>query len=69
MLMTQELIEGEDFYYNEDGYMVFTAEFHLKRGECCGKGCKHCPFDYINVDEPGRTNLLTSAKSSPKERT
>ena len=44
MLMTQELIEGEDFYYNEDGYIVFTAKFHLQRGECCGNGCKHCPY-------------------------
>lgn len=35
----------------EDGYLdpytalyVFTAAFHLRRGECCGSGCRHCPF-------------------------
>lgn len=67
--MTQELIEGEDFYLNEDGYTVLTAKFHLHRGECCGNGCKHCPYKYINVDKPKRTKLLASSKSSLKERT
>jgi hypothetical protein len=38
------LIEGEDFYYNEDGYMVLTEKFHLAKGFCCGNGCKHCPY-------------------------
>ena len=66
--MMHELIEGEDFYFNEDGYMVLTAKFHLQRGECCGNGCKHCPYDYINVDEPKRIKLLDSLKSPP-ERT
>ncbi len=60
--MTKELIEGEDFYYNEDGYIVLTARFHLQRGECCSNGCKHCPYDYINVDEPKRAKLLASLK-------
>lgn len=26
------------------GYSVFTAFYHLKRGSCCGSGCRHCPF-------------------------
>ena len=62
MHMTQELIEGEDFYFNEDGYIVLTAKFLLQRGECCGNGCKHCPYHYINVNEPKRNKLLTSPK-------
>jgi hypothetical protein len=33
----------EDFYY-ENGLLVFTAAFHLKRGTCCNSGCRHCPF-------------------------
>jgi len=33
----------EDFYY-ENGLVVFTAEYHLKRGYCCNSGCRHCPF-------------------------
>jgi hypothetical protein len=23
---------------------VFTAIYHLKRGSCCGSGCRHCPY-------------------------
>jgi hypothetical protein len=38
------LIEGEHFYYNEQGYWVFTEKYHLLRGYCCNSGCKHCPF-------------------------
>ena len=37
------LDEHED-YYIENGYSVFTAAFHLKRGFCCGNGCRHCPY-------------------------
>jgi hypothetical protein len=36
-------LEPEDFYY-ENGLMVFTAVYHLKRGYCCNSGCRHCPF-------------------------
>ena len=32
-----------DFYF-EDGLMVFTAAHHLRRGYCCGSGCRHCPY-------------------------
>lgn len=51
-------IEGTDFYYNENNYIVFTKTFHLKRGYCCGNGCRHCPFHYENVPEPLKSNLL-----------
>jgi hypothetical protein len=35
--------EGED-YYLEDGNMVFTEKFLLRRGHCCESGCRHCPY-------------------------
>ncbi|WP_131532030.1 DUF5522 domain-containing protein [Pedobacter psychrodurus] len=38
--------EGEDFYFNEDGLMVFTESYHLKRGYCCKNKCRHCPWGY-----------------------
>lgn len=38
--------EGLDYYFNEEGFMVFTAAYHLKRGYCCKNGCKHCPWNY-----------------------
>jgi hypothetical protein len=28
----------------DGAYLVFTAEYHRKRGYCCGSGCKHCPY-------------------------
>jgi hypothetical protein len=56
--MKQELIEGEDFYFNEDGLMVLTEKYHLERGYCCGNGCRHCPYNYENVPEPKKTELL-----------
>jgi hypothetical protein len=42
----QPLKEGEDYYLNEQGLMVFTAKYHLKRGYCCQSGCRHCPFGF-----------------------
>ena len=37
------LVEGEDFYL-EGAMIVFTALYHLRRGYCCGSGCRHCPY-------------------------
>ncbi len=54
----EHLAEGEDYYFNEEGYIVLTEQFHLKKGNCCGNGCKHCPYDYINVPEPKRSELI-----------
>lgn len=56
--MKQELPEDGDCYCNEQGYVIFTSKYLLKRGECCGNGCKHCPYNYINVAEPLRSKLL-----------
>jgi hypothetical protein len=36
-------LEPEDYYF-EGPLMVFTAAYHLKRGYCCGSGCRHCPW-------------------------
>ena len=36
---------SSDSYRDLDGRTVFTAAFHLKRGYCCGNGCRHCPYD------------------------
>lgn len=40
------LKEGDD-YYLEDGLMVFTTSYHLKKGYCCENNCRHCPYQYI----------------------
>jgi len=36
--------EKEDFYLSDEGYIIFTEKYHLKRGYCCLNGCKHCPY-------------------------
>lgn len=54
----EDFIEGVDFYYEESGLMVLTKKYHLERGYCCGNGCKHCPYNYINVPGPARKKLL-----------
>jgi hypothetical protein len=41
--LTGKLMEGID-YYVEKGNFVFTEWYHLKRGSCCGNGCRHCPY-------------------------
>ena len=40
------LQENVDYYINADGNLVFTREYHLKRGYCCQNGCLHCPWNY-----------------------
>ena len=42
----KEKKEDEPMYYMENGLMVFTRAFHLKRGSCCRSGCRHCPYGF-----------------------
>ena len=41
-------VSGEDLgpgdAYREGAYVVFTAQYHRRRGFCCHSGCRHCPF-------------------------
>ncbi|MVT44133.1 hypothetical protein GO495_26295 [Chitinophaga oryziterrae] len=62
--MKQPLVEGIDFYYNEQGYVVLTEVFHIKRGHCCGNGCKHCPYAYENVTSPKKEALLARRRQN-----
>ncbi|MFJ8577699.1 DUF5522 domain-containing protein [Micromonospora sp. NPDC093277] len=42
------LAVGEAGYLDpETGLFVLTAGFLARRGTCCGRGCRHCPY----VDE------------------
>jgi len=40
----QPFVLNEDYYF-ENGLIVMTANYHIKRGHCCGTRCKWCPFD------------------------
>jgi len=39
-------LEEGDFYLSPEGYIVFTEQYHLKRGYCCQSGCRHCPYGF-----------------------
>jgi hypothetical protein len=41
-------LQPEDYYF-EGPNLVFTAAYHLKRGTCCGSGCRHCPYGHEAV--------------------
>ncbi|MGI8495010.1 MAG: DUF5522 domain-containing protein [Pyrinomonadaceae bacterium] len=40
---SEKFVENVDYFF-ENGLMVLTAHFLLKRGYCCGNGCRHCPY-------------------------
>ena len=37
--------DDKTLYYLENGRVVFTPEYHIQRGNCCGSGCRHCPYE------------------------
>eukprot|EP00960_Hanusia_phi_P049245 759451-Hanusia_phi.AAC.5 len=41
------------------GFMVFTEMAALKRGTCCGRGCRHCPYGHWNVQVSEGGSLLS----------
>ena len=54
----KRLMDDDEAYSNNNGLVVFTADYLLQRGYCCGNGCRNCPYDYKAVPEPRRTLLL-----------
>ena len=42
------LTEGEDYYF-ENGLMVLTARYLLRRGYCCEQGCRNCPYGFVRT--------------------
>ena len=41
----------------ETGYRVFTAVALERRGDCCGCGCRHCPYGHHEVNPEKRATL------------
>lgn len=39
------LVKGIDYELDELGRFVLTRRYHLRRGYCCGSGCRNCPYD------------------------
>lgn len=40
----ERFTEGVDYYF-DGGLLVMTADYLLRRGYCCGNGCRNCPYD------------------------
>jgi len=41
----------------QSGYRVFTSYGLQQRGDCCGCGCRHCPFGHKRVSSERRKKL------------
>ena len=52
--------EKDDFYFDDNGFTVFTEQYHLKRGYCCGNGCRHCPYNFDEMTALEKSNILSS---------
>ncbi|MDE3184761.1 MAG: hypothetical protein KGM16_15190 [Bacteroidota bacterium] len=66
-MANEEFIEKIHFYFDESGLMVMTEKYLLERGFCCGKGCRHCPFDYENAGKKARKELSPKKKNLPNQ--
>ena len=55
--------ERGDFTYQdpETGYVVFTRLGLLQREQCCGAGCRHCPFGHERVKLGSRAAKIQQA--------
>ena len=47
--MTTPLI-NEVHYYLDNGKIIMTELYHKSRGYCCGKNCRHCPFNPKGIE-------------------
>lgn len=32
------------------GFDIFTRQYLLDRGFCCQQGCRHCPYEALNIN-------------------
>lgn len=65
---------GDDTYEDpQTGLQVFTRLAHERRGQCCGCGCRHCPYrdakgsksrggddDLKDIEESSRSDATTT---------
>lgn len=55
-------------YYEENGYIVFTAEYLKRRGRCCNNGCRHCPYKPDEIKTSCQTKPGESVTTEQQER-
>lgn len=61
---TPRKLDPEDYYF-EGPLTVFTAAYHLKRGYCCGSGCRHCPYGNSPTDR--RVSTEEAGQNRPSD--
>jgi diphthamide synthase (EF-2-diphthine--ammonia ligase) len=50
---------GDQMYIDPaTGYKVMTADSHRARGNCCGNGCRHCPFNHASIPMGERADRI-----------
>ena len=43
-------LNKQTFYFDPNiNLNVMTQYAHIKRGTCCGRKCRHCPYNHKNV--------------------
>jgi len=60
--VSKQIVLDVDYYYDVDGFMVLTESYHLEKGVCCGHGCRHCPYQFENVPEPRKSEIILELK-------
>ena len=38
-------------FYEEDGTIIMTEAYHIRRGYCCQNGCRHCPYGFMEKSD------------------
>ena len=61
-MKSSKLIEGVHYIMDGDR-VVFTALFHIQRGQCCGNGCKNCPY----TPKHRKGSITLTEKDLPKK--
>lgn len=51
--------ENNEYYFDGHGRLIYKAEFHLNRGDCCFNYCLHCPYG-TTVEKYGFTIIKTN---------
>ncbi|WP_100337990.1 DUF5522 domain-containing protein [Hymenobacter chitinivorans] len=52
MALQPQPLQPGDYYLTPEGFMVFTEQYHLRRGFCCKSGCRHCPWGFSRTSKP-----------------
>jgi hypothetical protein len=59
MFSKRNNLDEGDYYLSPEGFIIFTEQYHLKRGYCCKSGCKHCPYGFNK-----KTGAINSNKTN-----